>query len=866
MGDGSHKSILFLATQDHAMLNRNSSRMLKRSPLSRLWLYTRPFILLGLAALLFFLGGLILWASLLPLPSLEIIAENRLSNSTKIYDRTGDVLLFDLHQNVKRISVPIEKMSPYVKNATIAVEDGSFYHHFGINPLAIARAIWTNLTQGRLLSGQGGSTITQQVVKNALLVKDKTVSRKIKEWILAMRLERAATKDEILTLYLNSVPYGGTHYGVEEASQSFFGKSAADLTLAESAYLASLPQLPTYYSPYGPHRDALEIRKNYVLDRMYTLNLISAEERDEAKQEKVAFRPQEGGGVKAPHFVFYVLEELEATYGKEALEERGFRVITTLDWELQKKAEGIVRQYALQNEQTFNASNAALMAVDPTNGEELVMVGSRDYFDEKVDGAYNATLALRQPGSSFKPFVYAAAFAKGYTPETVVFDLPTQFSTACAIGDLSSEPPCYAPHNYDEKFRGPITFRNALAQSVNIPAVKALYLVGLQSAIDTARSLGITTLGDPDRYGLSLVLGGGEVRLLDITSAYGVFAREGVRHPAHAIERIEDNEGNTIFSHEDTPIEVLSAQVAREISSVLSDNDARAPAFGPESALHFPGHDVAVKTGTTNEYRDAWIIGYTPMISVGAWAGNSDNTPMEKKVAGFIVAPMWNEFMQAVLADQRFSGYFTPPDPVDPTLKPVLRGMWRGSKTYERDSASGGVATENTPLETRETVVIPSVHNILHWVEKENPQGSIPSNPWRDSQYAYWEAPVHAWALAQGLESAGGTEEMVGAMLTDDVHSNSQSPMVTITSPTTGITYNGDHRLNIAVNVEHSFPIQTVVYRIDGREISRAFGLPVSVPIVPRVYGISSGTHTLDVEVTDSVHNRGSASVLFIVQ
>ncbi len=834
---------------------------------TRLWLYIKPILFIGLAALLFFLGGLVLWASLLPLPSLEAIEENRLSNSTKIYDRTGDVLLFDLHQNVKRISVPLENMSPYVKNATIAVEDGSFYSHFGINPLAIARAIWTNIKRGNLLSGQGGSTITQQVVKNSLLVKDKTVSRKIKEWILAMRLERAFTKDEILALYLNSVPYGGTHYGIEEASQSFFGKNASALTIAESAYLAALPQLPTYYSPYGEHRDALDARKNYVLDRMVLLGFITEKEGEEAKREKVVFRSQEGTGVKAPHFVFHVLEELEETYGKEALEERGFRVITTLDWELQKQAEEIVKRYALENEKTFNASNAALTALDPKTGEVLVMVGSRDYFDESVDGAYNATLARRQPGSSFKPFVYAAAFQKGYTPETVVFDLPTQFSTACSPGDLSQEPPCYAPRNYDEKFRGPMTFKNALAQSVNIPAVKALYLVGIKDAIETAKTLGITTLGDSNRYGLSLVLGGGEVTLLEMTSAYGVFAREGVRHEAHSILRIEERSGTNVFSHEDKPFEVLPAQVARQISNALSDNEARAPAFGPESFLFFPGRDVAVKTGTTNEYRDAWIVGYTPGLTVGAWAGNSDNTPMEKKVAGFIVAPLWNEFMQTALAREELGGFFTAPDPLDPSLKPVLRGEWRGSQTYTRDKITGKVATKDTPEELRETVSITNVHDILHWVSRNDPRGPIPNTPWSDGQYAYWESPVRAWAIAAGYGGTSGADTSgTENMPRDDVHSNEQSPQITILSPDPNSSHDKDRRLNIRIDVAHEFPILTVLYLIDGREVSKAFGLPRSVPIIPREYNLTEGAHTLEVRVTDNVLNVGTASVTFEVR
>ena len=405
--------------------------------------------------------------------------------------------------------VPYEDISHNIKNATIAIEDDTFFEHHGVRPFAIFRSAFTNfLENGSPFSGAGGSTITQQVIKNSILEREKKLTRKIKEAILAVRLEQVLSKEEILGHYLNESPYGGTIYGVEEASLAFFGKPASDITLAEAAYLAALPQAPTYYSPYGNNTEDLIKRKDLVLSRMLKNGFIDEGEYEAAKAEDVEFRAQESSGIRAPHFVFYIREYLAEKYGEESLAERGFRVITTLDWELQQEAEKIVNEYALSNETKFNAENGALVAQDPKTGEILVMVGSRDYFDENIDGNFNIAVAERQPGSSFKPFVYARALEKGYTPETVVFDLKTQFSTTCDPGNFTSNDTCYSPVNYDNAFVGPINLRNALAQSRNIPAVKVLYLAGIKSSIKLARDMGITTLSNADQYGLTLVLGG----------------------------------------------------------------------------------------------------------------------------------------------------------------------------------------------------------------------------------------------------------------------------------------------------------------------------------------------------------------------
>lgn len=689
-----------------------------------------------LGALGLIVGGvLLLWVSTLQIPDLSSFDQRRVLQSTKIYDRTGEVLLYDLHQDVRRTIVSYENISRHIKNATVAIEDDTFFEHRGVRPLSIIRAALSNLRGGDL-RGQGGSTITQQVIKNSVLMREKTLTRKIKEAILAIKLEQQLSKEEILSHYLNETPYGGTLYGVEEASQAFFGKRAVDVTLPEAAYLAALPQAPTYFSPYGQNRSELENRKNQVLAQMKKHDFITEEEYEQAKNEVVDFKLQSATGIRAPHFVFYIREYLARQYGEESLAERGFKVISTIDYELQEKGEEMTKKWAEKNKTAFNAENAAIVATDPKTGQILTMVGSRDYFDKDIEGNFNIALAERQPGSSFKPFVYAAAFDKGYTPETIVFDLKTQFSTACAVDNLVTEGNCYAPTNYDNKFRGPITFRSALAQSINIPAVKALYLVGVDEAIKFARDLGISTLTNKGRYGLTLVLGGGEVKLLDMVGAYGVFANEGKKHDITGILRIEDAQGNVIEEFKESEgIETIDRQVALQISDVLSDNVARTPSFGSNSPLYFEGKDVAAKTGTTNDYRDAWVVGYSPSIAVGAWAGNNDNRSMAKQVAGFIVSPMWREFMDFALT-KRPDLKFSEPDALPGDLKPVLRGVW-----FSQAPSDSTISTSSVDLGG----ALVEAHDILHYVDKDNPRGSYPTNPSSDSQYRYWEYPVSVW-------------------------------------------------------------------------------------------------------------------------
>lgn len=679
------------------------------------------------AGLLFLVGGAaILWAAFTPIPDLNSFDSRKVAQSTKIYDREGKTVLYDLNHDVRRNVVGLADISPNLQKAALAIEDSDFYSHSGVSLTSTIRAILVDITT--LSFAQGGSTITQQVVKNTILSGKKSPVRKFQEWILAWKLEQKYTKNQILEFYFNVTPYGGTMYGAEVASRSFFGKSANDLTLAEAAYLAAIPQLPTYYSPYGNNREDLDARKNLVLSRMEYLKYITKEEARAAKAETVVFSRQQNNSILAPHFVFYIEQQLEEKYGPDVATQ-GLTVITTLDAELQNAAQTIVHKHAMANATKFNATNAALVAIDPKTGHILSMVGSRDYFDPAIDGNYNVALTLRQPGSAFKPFVYATAIEKGYTPQSVVFDLPTQFSTSCAASDVyNSEPPCYAPGNYDDKFRGPMTFTTALAQSINIPAVQTLYLAGIPNVISLAERLGVGHLGEAKDYGLSFALGAAEVRLLDITSAYGVFANDGVRNPPTGILEIRDMKGKVLEKYTPAPEQALDAGVARQMSSILSNNEARFPEYQPDNPLHFNEYDVAAKTGTTNESRDAWTVGFSPTIAVGVWAGNNDNTPMVKEIAGYIVAPMWHEFM-AVALEKVPSEVFGDPPGIPESASPALRGV-----TYIQQP--GGVV---------------GVHSLLYWTNKDNPLGPPPNNPYGDPQFAYWEYPIQAWLAAGGV-------------------------------------------------------------------------------------------------------------------
>lgn len=573
-----------------------------------------------------------------------------IAQTSIIYDRTGTHVLYEVHGEENRKTISHEEIPDFIRVATVATEDDSFYQHYGVDPTAILRALKVNLEQGS--ASQGGSTITQQLARNAFLNREKTIRRKVLEAVYAIKIERKHTKDQILDAYLNEVPYGSNAYGIEAAAETYFNKKASQLSLDEAAMLAAMTKAPTYYSPYGNHKDELVQRQKAVLNKIAMLNFASAQAIDAALQEdtlkKVTPFKQH---IDAPHFVFYALDQLEKNYGRQMVEEGGLKIYTTLDYDKQKLAEQIIRESSDYNLKRYSASNAALVAIDPQNGQVLAMVGSKDFFDQSIDGQVNVTTSPRQPGSSFKPFVYAKAFEKGFQPETLVLDAQTNFGP-----DGSGRN--YVPRNYDGKFHGVISMRQALSMSLNVPAIKTLREVGIDDALEIAHRLGITTLNDRDRYGLSLVIGGGEVTLLDETSGFSVFANDGKRNPADPILKIINNKKTVIRENTPKNLPVLDPQIARKIDSILSDNKARTPIFGPNNKLFIPGRTIAAKTGTTQEFRDAWTVGFTPYIAVGVWAGNNDSRPMRAGADGsFVAAPIWNKFMSQVIQEYPNIGF-----------------------------------------------------------------------------------------------------------------------------------------------------------------------------------------------------------------
>lgn len=809
-------------------------------------------------------GGLVLanWVQSLPIPDFETFDERKIIQSTKIYDRTGENLLYDIHDNIKRKVVSYDDISLDTKNATVAIEDSEFYQHKGISIRGIIRAFLTNIKEGRL-RGVGGSTITQQLIKNSFLTPEKTFTRKIKEAVLSLKMERSFSKEEILTLYLNENPYGGTIYGIEEAALSFFGKRAKEITLAESAYLAALPQAPSYFSPYGIHKDGLDERKNIVLKRMLDLGFIEEDRYEEAKNEEVIFLNRDEKGIQAPHFVMFIKSYLEETYGKDLVENGGLKVITTIDLNLQREAEKMTDDYVKEIEEKYNAKNAGIIGMDPKTGQILVMVGSRNYFDENYEGKFNVTLSKRQPGSSFKPFVYATAFKKDYTEDTVVFDLKTEFSSSCnpdgTPKEWAKEDDCYMPGNYDNIFRGPVSFKEALAQSINIPAIKVLYLSGIKDSLQTAKDLGITTLTDQSRYGLTLVLGGGEVSLLEMTGAYSVFANNGTKNPTTGIIKIEDNRGNVIEEFRLRPNQVLDTYVAQTITDILKDNDARAPAFGQESWLYFPEREVAVKTGTTNDYHDAWVIGYTPNFTLGLWVGNNDNSSMEKKVAGFIAAPLWNSFFKKafeVIPKEDFPQRETRSTE---NLKPILLGYWQGGSTYFIDKISGKLATEFTPEETKEEKILTQIHNILFWINKSDPLGEKPTDPTKDPQFVLWEKPVRTWVENQNIKEQ--TENDIPKEL-DDIHTPENQPEIDIISPQTNDIIKKTDGFSIKINPRSHFPITQIDFYLGGFYLGSVSPPVYEFTFNPEDVPFINNTEELKITVYDQIKNKKEYSIV----
>ena len=788
------------------------------------------------------------------LPSIEEISNQQISQSTKIYDRTGTVLLYEINGGERRTVVPFGEMPQTLKDATVAIEDQNFYNEPAFDWRGIARAFFVDVTTGSL--AQGGSTITQQLARTAFLTLNQTVTRKIKELILAVRLNEFYSKDQILGLYLNEVPYGSTISGVEEASEAYFDEPVTNLNLAQSALLAAIPQAPTYYSPWGSHVDDLLKRQKVVLQKMYELGKITKSQLTDALAYKITFQPQSTGTIKAPHFVMAVQEYLVQKYGENLVDHGGLRVMTTLDWNLQQEAETAVEQGAAQNQKLYQGYNAALVAQDPTTGQVLALVGSRDYFATsslpagctpglncKFEPNFDvATQGLRQPGSSLKPFVYLTAFQKGYTPATTLFDVPTEFSTdpACpAIPDLNNDDTkCFHPQDFEGTFQGPISMRNALAQSVNVPAVETLYLVGIKNAVTNANSFGLVTLTSPDAYGLSLVLGGGAVRLIDLTEAYSGLSQDGIKHDQTMVLQVKDSGGNVLESYADKSSQVADAQSVRLVNDILSDADARSGLFQNSLDLTvFPGHDVALKTGTSNDYKDAWAIGYTPSLVVGVWAGNNDNTAMQRNGSSILAAvPLWHAFMQQALANQPLQT-FTRPDPTNPA-KPILAGnyLYNGQ-----------------------------MHTILYYVDKNDPTGPAPADPAADPQFHNWETDLQAWAMenmpASTVVSAAALQSSAAAAQTS-APVVFAPPHVSITNPAPGVFIT--NAVDVLANITDMEPITRITATWNGdvvRDVSGSFGTSYvfSLSFVPPTL---NGQNIFEIKAFGASGSAGESTVI----
>ncbi|MSR85664.1 hypothetical protein EXS71_04515, partial [Candidatus Uhrbacteria bacterium] len=723
---------------------------------------------------LFIFALLAAWASR-NLPDPNILTTHPFAQSTKIYDRTGTHLLYEIHGDEKRTLIKIEELPANAKQATISIEDKKFYEHHGIYWKGVVRATLINLFRGR--AKQGASTLTQQLVKNAFLTRERTFTRKLKEFVLAFQLERTYTKDQILQLYFNEIPYGSNLYGIESAAQAFFGKSAKDLTLDESALLAAIPQAPDFYSPYGiglsgDNRSRLIARQRSILDLMVEQNYIKEDEATSAKQIETLkkLKPKNLGDIQAPHFVMYVRSQLIERYGEKQLEEGGLRVITTLDWDKQQAAKEAVEAGVEARGKKYGFNNAALVSLDPKTGQILAMVGSKDFFDTEHDGQVNVTLRPRQPGSSFKPIVYAAGFIRGYLPQTQLWDVTTLFKT-----DFKD----YTPHNYDLKERGPVSIRQALQGSLNIPAVKMLYLVGVGHVLDFAENLGYTTFADRSRFGLALVLGGGEVKPIEHVAAFATFANEGTLYPTSAILKVEDSARQTLEEWKLSPgAIVMDPQVTRLISHVLSDNNARASVFGLSNYLTLPDRPVAAKTGTTNDYHDAWTLGYTPGLATAVWVGNNDNAAMNRGADGSVIAaPIWQAYMKAATKKMPIEMFTSPTTPT--TNKPSLLGQVAEQK-ISVNALNGKIVTSSTPPEWVETHMYREAHSILYYVDKDDPTGPAPANPYTDPQFANWENAIQAW-IQKTNWMASSTLPAIPTEFDDTII----MPIITSTSTTT---------------------------------------------------------------------------------
>lgn len=791
------------------------------------------------------------------IPSPDNLTNRSIAQATKIYDKDGE-LLYDIFQNYNRTPIKLENVPEHVKQATIAIEDKDFYKHSGFSVVGIIRAVFDTIAS-RSIAG-GGSTLTQQLVKNALLTGERSLVRKAKEFILAIQVERTYSKDQILEMYLNEIPYGGTAYGIEAAANLYFGKHTNELTLGEAALLAGLPQRPSVYSPYGTRPELAKERQKQVLRRMVEDKYITQAQAKEAEDAELTYRTSRNEvGFKAPHFVLYVKAKLIDQYGDKLVEQGGLRVTTTLDYKLQQETEKIVKEEA-EKLKGSKVGNAASVVLDAKTGQILAMAGSKDYFAESfpegcIEGKnclfepnVNVVLSPRQPGSATKPITYAKALEKGYTANYTLMDVKTEFP--------GGNQPTYIPVNYDGQFHGPTQVRYALGNSYNIPAVKMLALVGVKDVMDLAYRMGVTTWEpsreNVDSVGLSLTLGGREVRLLDLTSAFGVLANKGRQLDPVSILKVTDSKGKTLFEYKpDEGRKVLDEGIAFIISDILADNGARTQAFGANSILNIGGKTVAVKTGTTDQKKDNWAIGYTPSIVTGVWVGNNDNTPMDPKIASGVTgaSPIWNKVMRAALQGRPNEPFERPGNVSQDEVDALMPGKPHGGSPTRKEYFMGGTEPSNeSPSYQRARVCKSNPHRLAGDGEDADDKDVVILKEDDPTGANKWQAGIDAWVISAadprlvgatkgcsgvpGFSGSGGVIEIV------NVSNGANVPRV----------------FDVLAKANSPAGVKKVTWSIDGAtkstQTSEPFALHVEFPAGDQ------GNHTISVTLED---NNGSS-------
>jgi len=815
---------------------------------SRLILFISGLIVLGFIFLLLTFSW---YAKDLPSPSK---LSQTTGSSTVFYDRDAKVL-FDLYKDKNRMPVKLEDLPAYLKEATIAIEDKNFYKHKGISESGIIRAFINIIFHGSL---QGGSTITQQLIKNVLLTPKRLISRKIQESILAYEVERRYKKDEILLMYLNESPYGGSYWGVGTAAKAYFGKEVKDLTLLESAFLAGLPQSPSVYSPYIGVKDAWKDRTKNVLRRMREDGYINKQQEQEAvkKLDSLKFT-SEKLAINAPHFVFYVKNILEADYGEKIIDQ-GVKVKTTLSLEVQQTIEKIVSE-EIEKLKDYQVTNAAVVVLDSKTGEILGMVGSYDFNDSEF-GKFNvATQGLRQPGSAIKPITYSLAFEKGYTPVTVLMDVKTEFTSGA-----STDKP-YTPVNYDGKFRGPMQIRFTLGNSENIPAVKMLAMIGIRDFLQKAYDMGLKNFypsqENLNRFGLSLTLGGGETTLLDLTSAFSIFASGGVKRDPNSVLEITDFNGKKIYKQVKNKGKfVLSPEVAFLISHILSDNNARVEIFGTNSYLNIPGKTVATKTGTTDDKRDNWAVGFTKSITVGVWVGNNDNSPMNPKIASGATgaSPIYYRIMKELLKKYD-DGIIDKPDKVKAlTVDAYLGGLPKDGYPSRAEYFISGTEPKDTSPFYKKIKISKNNGKLANDVEIKNGQYEekefivfTENDPVSADGKNRWIDGINNWLKDQGDPKFHPPTEISEA--------SSEDVIVSIKNPMGQTTVNSNN-VEIKAKIISLSVIKNIKIKINGSEVKSIDG---DHKEINETINLTDGTYELQVVATNEKDKQGESTIKF---